>query len=82
MNTTVTAHEADEQFTDLLSRAEKGETVVITRNGKPVAQLIACSKPFSEQERQKAWDRLLAMMERGLHLGGGKFDRESAYDDR
>ena len=82
MTMTVTANQADEQFPDLLGKAEKGETVVITRDGRPVAQLVPCSPAFSEEERQRAWDRLLEMMREGLHLGGEKFDRESLYDDR
>jgi hypothetical protein len=36
----------------------------------------------SEEERQRAWERLLEMLREGLHLGGEKFDRESCYDDR
>jgi prevent-host-death family protein len=82
MTTTVTAHEADRRFPDLLGKAEKGETVVITRDGKPVAQLVPCSAPVSEEERERAWGRLLEMARRGFHLGGEKFDRQSLYEDR
>jgi prevent-host-death family protein len=82
MTTTVTALEADEQFPDLLGKAEKGETVVITRDGKPVAQLVPCSPPASEEERRRAWELLMTELKEGLHLGGEKFDRDSLYDDR
>jgi prevent-host-death family protein len=37
--TTVTAYEAKTHLPRLLRAAERGETVVITRHGKPVAQL-------------------------------------------
>lgn len=36
---TVSAYEAKTQLPRLLRAAERGETVVITRHGKPVAQL-------------------------------------------
>ena len=35
----VTAFEAKTRFGELLNRVEKGEEVVITRHGKPVARL-------------------------------------------
>ena len=37
--TTVTAYEAKMQLPRLIRAAERGETVIITRHGKPVAQL-------------------------------------------
>jgi prevent-host-death family protein len=39
MMTTVTAYEAKTHLPRLLRAAERGETVIITRHGKPVAQL-------------------------------------------
>ena len=38
--TTVTAFQAKTRFGELLDRVAKGEEVVITRHGKPVARLI------------------------------------------
>ena len=39
MPTTVGVHEAKTHLSDLLRRVEAGETVVITRRGRPVAEL-------------------------------------------
>jgi prevent-host-death family protein len=39
MVNTVSAYEAKSQLPRLLRAAERGETVIITRHGKPVAQL-------------------------------------------
>jgi prevent-host-death family protein len=39
MMTTVTAYEAKTHLPRLIRAAERGETVIITRHGKPVAQL-------------------------------------------
>ena len=38
--TRVTVHEAKTHLSRLLARVEKGETVVITRRGKPIAKLL------------------------------------------
>jgi prevent-host-death family protein len=41
---------AKAQFAELLDEVERGETVVITRHGKPVARLV----PDSEARRARA----------------------------
>lgn len=38
--TTVSAYEAKTHFSALLERASDGETVVITKHGRPVARLV------------------------------------------
>ena len=53
--------EAKNNFTHLLDRVEKGETIVITRHGKAVAELRSRSadRPLPTQaERLAALDRL------------------------
>ena len=47
--TTVNVHEAKSQLSRLLAQVEAGEEVVIARNGKPVAQLVAC-KPKRKRQ--------------------------------
>ena len=42
---TVNVHEAKTTLSRLLEEVEGGETVVIARNGKPVAELVAISRP-------------------------------------
>ena len=39
MTRTISARDANQRFSELLAQAAGGETVVITRRGKPVAQL-------------------------------------------
>jgi prevent-host-death family protein len=48
MMTTVTAYEAKTHLPRLLRAVEQGETVIITRHGKPVAQL----GPIRDQRRE------------------------------
>lgn len=53
---TVSAYEAKTHLPRLLRAAEQGETVIITRHGKPVAQL----GPVKEHDREE----VLAVIER------------------
>jgi antitoxin (DNA-binding transcriptional repressor) of toxin-antitoxin stability system len=64
--TEIGAFEAKTHFSDLLRRVEQGEHFIITRHGRPVAEI---SKPFaaadSEVEMRRsralaAWNRLQA----------------------
>jgi prevent-host-death family protein len=57
--TTVSAYEAKTHLPQLIRAAERGETVIITRHGKPVAQL----GPVQDQRRQEVAE-VIARMKR------------------
>ena len=42
---TVNVHEANTTLSRLLEEVERGETIVIARNGQPIAELTAIAKP-------------------------------------
>jgi prevent-host-death family protein len=44
------AYEAKTKFSELISRAELGESFVITKNGRPVARIT----PFQNFDRERA----------------------------
>jgi len=47
------AFEAKNRLSELLDRVEKGEEVIITRRGRPVAKLVPAKKlPKASQSRQ------------------------------
>lgn len=77
---TVSAREANQRFSDILGRATRGESVVITRRGQPVAQLVRYESGAMSDDQEAAWDRLVSILEGGLHLGGATFDREELYE--
>lgn len=63
---TVAAFEAKTHFSALLDRVERGEEIVITRHGKPVAKLVSSSTNVedpSEKQREAraAFERLQAL---------------------
>ena len=67
------AFEAMNRLSSLLERAEKGEEIVITRRGKPVARLV----PFQGQaDRSRAEAAVRRMRERARAMNRGPFDWE------
>lgn len=59
------AFEAKNTFGNLLDRVERGEEIVITRHGKPVARLVPNVHTPGTNQIQAAFDRL---RERALDL--------------
>lgn len=55
----VQASIAKAQFAELLDQVERGETVVITRHGKPVARLVPEDEAHRERHLQ-AWEDIRA----------------------
>lgn len=67
---TVGSFEAKTKLAELLDKVEAGETVTITRHGKPVAQLVPVVKDRDHEERE----RLRALVEeiKRTRVGRGK----------
>jgi prevent-host-death family protein len=78
---TVSARQANQEFPDLLSRAELGEEILITKRGKPVALLGPYRPPLMTAERKKAIQQAIDVMEKGLSLGDALqgFKREEMH---
>ena len=75
----VTAREANQAFSRILQEAERGESVVITRRGQPVA-VIAPYRAADVPERERAIDHIVALMHRGLPIGGRRFTRDEMHE--
>jgi prevent-host-death family protein len=75
----ISAREANQSFSRVLSEAENGDTVVITRRGRPVAVIGPYSARLS-QEREQAIERLVELMRVGLPLGGRRFSRDEMHE--
>ena len=65
---TVGAFDAKTNFSALLARVERGEQIVITRRGKPVARLM----PIATARKVKVSDAMAKLRElrKGATLGG------------
>jgi prevent-host-death family protein len=84
---TISARDANQRFAEILGKVVDGETVVITKRGEPVAQLVGYRPATLSPERQAAWKRLLARLERGVVIGvseaearAWKFDRDETHE--
>ena len=77
---TVSAREANQSFSKLLGEAARGEEVIITKRGKPVAKLVSVEKGSSDEERQRAIERMVKRMHRGIDLGGRTFTRDEMHE--
>jgi len=77
---TVTAREANQQFSRLLGEVAAGEEVVITRRGQPVATLAPYRGQPMTPEREAALKRLLELGRKGFHLGGIRATRDEMHE--
>lgn len=77
---TVSAREANQAFSQLLNAAAGGERVVITRRGRPVAVLAPYSCASDDAAHEAAVERIVALMRRGLPLGGRRFSRDEMHE--
>lgn len=68
MGIVVGAFEAKTKLAELLDKVEAGETVTITRRGRPVAQLVLI-KPENEQERMRQLIEEIKRTRRGQDAG-------------
>jgi prevent-host-death family protein len=81
----VSAREANQQFSRILRDVEAGAEILVTRRGQPVARIVPASPPSRERrltpEQEAALERTRQRLEKGWDLGGGKFSRDELYDE-
>jgi len=76
----VSAREANQRFSRLLTEVANGQEVVITRHGKAVARMVPVPNATAARKREAAIKRMVEMMERGFPLGGRRFTRDEIYE--
>lgn len=75
----IVAFEAKNTLGTLLDHVERGEKIVITRHGKPIARLVPNSGGIDRQQAKAAAQRLRA---RAKSLNLGKFNWDSLKAER
>jgi prevent-host-death family protein len=73
------AFEAKNTLGSLLDCVERGEEIVITRHGKPVARLVASTTSIDRASAKAAAERIRARAER---LSSERFDWAASKADR
>lgn len=80
----LSVEEAKDQLGALIEAAKRGEEIVLTENGTPVARLSATetdSDAIAEEERRRqAGERLLGKLRKGYDLGGRDWTRDDLHD--
>jgi prevent-host-death family protein len=79
MTPEVGAFEAKNTFGTLLDRVERGEEIVITRHGRPVARLVPNKGGFDRAQARAASERIRAL---AVDAKLGRFDWEAIKADR
>ncbi len=77
---TVSAREANQSFSRLLGEAARGEEVIITKRGKPIAKLVSVTGSDKGAEWEEARERLMKRLRRGVKLGGRKYTRDEMHE--
>ena len=78
---TISARQANHEFSNLLSRVEHGEQILITKRSRPVAVLSPYRPSMMTPEREKAIQHAIDLMSKGLPWGNAlrRFRREEMH---
>ncbi len=82
---TVSAREANQQFSKMLEEAVGGEEITITRRGVAVAKLVPVPREdaAAAAERERRKEEALAFFSRGIDIGEPvPWTRDEIYLDR
>jgi prevent-host-death family protein len=80
----ISVREANQNFSQLIAAAEGGETIVVTKNGRPVAKILPHQQDRADDPEWRA--RFAALEEslrskRGLGLHVGTITEDDKYGD-
>ena len=78
---TVSLMTANQEFSRLIREVERGEGVLITRRGRPIAKLVPHrADKAADPVWAAAYRRMMAKLEEGASLDGLKIRRDELYD--
>ena len=82
MSLMMSVRELNANLSKAIARAEAGETIEITRNGRAVAELKPKSTPpVRDAQWNAAYERMLARMADGFGPSTGDVTHEDKYGD-
>lgn len=78
---TVSAAQANREFSKLMKLAESGERVVVTSRGQPKVQITRVEEPDAEKERRRAaFDKMTERLNSQPALNLPRLTRDDFYD--
>lgn len=79
---TISAADANRQFSRVLRDVRAGETITVTSRGQPVARIVPVEPTdLAKAEREEAWRDLLEHLRSRPILNLGRFNRDELYED-
>ena len=79
MEKTVSASDANRNFSRLLEGVRRGKSYVVTSHGRPVAKLVPVEE--SAQTNVAAWEALMARLDKQPVQDIGHWTRDELYED-
>jgi prevent-host-death family protein len=79
MDKAVSAADANRRFSELLRTVRKGQSIVVTSHGKPVARITPASG--DDRAAEGARSALFARLKRERVVKSGRWTRDDLYDD-
>jgi len=79
MDESVSAAEANRNFSRLLQGVREGRSYVVTSHGRPVARIVAAN--VDDAKREAAWTKLMARLKSQPGVEVGPWTRDELYDD-
>lgn len=83
MDTFVPASEANRSFSELLRRVQAGETVSVTRHGRPVARIVPAESDKDQDQCKRRQAQARAYLKRAASrpvIDIGPWTRDELYD--
>lgn len=78
MDETISAADANREFSRLLREVRDGNSFVVTSHGRPVARVVPAAEPA--QAARAAKQILLERLRRQAPANAGRWSREELYD--
>ena len=81
----MTVREANQNFSQVIAAAERGETIVITKNGRPVAKI---APQLADRARDPEWQSAFTALKKSLRSKRtsdyrvGTITEDDKYGDR
>lgn len=79
MDETISAADANREFSRLLRETRDGNSFLVTSHGRPVARLVPATEP--SQAARAAKQILLGRLRLQTSANAGRWTREELYDD-
>jgi prevent-host-death family protein len=79
MAKTISAADANRRFSELLRTVQKGQSVVVTSHGKPVAKVVPVDENDLAAERARS--ALFARLKKERAVKSGRWTRDELYGD-